>query len=38
MNFSEIVDSIASTACIISVEKLPDDEVGELHIVAANEG
>ncbi|WP_408070508.1 diguanylate cyclase domain-containing protein [Butyrivibrio sp. JL13D10] len=38
MNFSEIVNSIAGTACIISVEKLADDEIGELHIVAANKG
>ncbi len=36
MDFKAIIDSLVSTSCIMSVEKLPDDEIGEIRIVAAN--
>ncbi|WP_026660846.1 sensor domain-containing diguanylate cyclase [Butyrivibrio sp. AC2005] len=37
MDFSAVVNSINSIACILSVEKLPNGDIGELRIVAAND-
>lgn len=36
MNFQSIVDSIPTAACIISVEKLDDDNYGKIRIVTGN--
>ncbi len=37
MDFSALVNSLNTIACVLSVERLPDGEMGELRIVAANE-
>lgn len=36
MNFQSIVDSIPTAACVISVEKLDDDNYGKIRIVTGN--
>ncbi len=36
MDFSALINSISTIACVLSVERLPDDKIGDLRIVAAN--
>ncbi len=36
MNFQEVVDGIDAMACVISVERLPDDRYGKMCIVSGN--
>lgn len=36
MDFSALINTIKTVACVMSVEKLPEDNIGEVRIVAAN--
>ena len=37
MDFQDFLKTCASQSCILSVQKLPDGEIGEIRIIAAND-
>ena len=37
MDFQTIVDSVQTMACIVSVEKKPNNSYGEIRLVTGNE-